>query len=104
VHSKADVAAMEPLSILAIATSVVQFLDFAGSLLGETAKIHKSAEGFSDENADLHRVTKLKRLPCTRMSFEFFAENVTKRHKSSFRRWSLYVIEAAAGGGAVYLL
>ncbi|KAF2656648.1 hypothetical protein K491DRAFT_370353 [Lophiostoma macrostomum CBS 122681] len=49
---------MDPLSILAVATSVVQFLDFAGGLLGETAKIYKSAEGFSDERADLHRVTK----------------------------------------------
>ena len=48
---------MEPLSALSIATSVVQFLDFAGTLISGTWEISKSRFGESEKNTDLRAIT-----------------------------------------------
>ncbi|KAF2263129.1 hypothetical protein CC78DRAFT_497371 [Lojkania enalia] len=48
---------MEPLSALAVATSVVQFVDFAGKLLSGSTRLYKSADGRFEDHADLHTIT-----------------------------------------------
>jgi hypothetical protein len=48
---------MEPFSALAVTTSFVQFIDFAGKLLSGSAKLYNSVDGRSDEHTDLHRIT-----------------------------------------------
>jgi hypothetical protein len=49
---------MEPLSALSIATAVVQFLDFAGSILSSTYKIYTSSPGDLGQNNDVRSITK----------------------------------------------
>lgn len=48
---------MEPLGVLAVATSVIQIVDFASRLLSRSAKIYNSADGQLDEHAALSSAT-----------------------------------------------
>jgi hypothetical protein len=48
---------MDPLSALGVAASVVQFLDFASTLVSSTYKIYKSTTGDTKEKLDLMVVT-----------------------------------------------
>lgn len=48
---------MEPLSALSIATAVVQFLDFAGTLVSGTWEISRSSFGDTEKNSDLRYIT-----------------------------------------------
>ncbi len=49
---------MEPFSALAVATSVVQFVDFGAKLITHAFEIHSSASGLPDEYADLDDLNK----------------------------------------------
>lgn len=48
---------MDPLSALSVAASVVQFIDFASTLVSSTYKIYKSTTGDTKEKLDLKVVT-----------------------------------------------
>ncbi|PGH13842.1 hypothetical protein AJ79_03410 [Helicocarpus griseus UAMH5409] len=48
---------MEPFSALAVATSLVQFLDFTGKLISSTYRIHRSSRD-SDGHNDIKTITK----------------------------------------------
>lgn len=47
---------MEPMSALSVATAVMQFLDFAGTVASGTWKIYKSTHGEFERNADIRMV------------------------------------------------
>lgn len=48
---------MEPLSALAIATSVVQFIDFSSKIISGSHELYKSSTGLSRDNTSLHEIT-----------------------------------------------
>lgn len=48
---------MDPVSALGVAASVVQFVDFASSLVCSTYEIYKSASGGSAASVDLETIT-----------------------------------------------
>jgi hypothetical protein len=47
---------MDPSSALAVAATVVQFVDFIGPLVSGTYEIYKSASGHTQRNDDLDRI------------------------------------------------
>ena len=48
---------MYPLSALTVATSVVQFVDFASKLISGSTKLYSSVDGRHEEHANLYRIT-----------------------------------------------
>ena len=48
---------MDPLSALAVATSVVQFVDFASKLISESRELYSSVDGRYEEHVNLHSIT-----------------------------------------------
>jgi hypothetical protein len=48
---------MEPFSALAIATSVVQFVDFSSKIVSGSRELYKSSTGLTNDNTDLNKIT-----------------------------------------------
>lgn len=48
---------MEPLSALAVATSIVQFIDFSSKIVSGSRELYKSSNGLSSDHTDLLVIT-----------------------------------------------
>jgi hypothetical protein len=58
---------MEPLSALSLATSIVQFVDFATKIVHGTRQIYQSGTGAAAENADIELCASELQSLCTRL-------------------------------------